>query len=144
MEVQCTDLLCHVMLLCIVFNYNNNNNRRGKEEKHMLKIPFLEEGLKNHKNRWCRMNKNEFRDSSFLSWTWIKCGNKAVIDRGLSVFPSLWVPFVFTHRSYPGHDKTQLFVPPLPSLKSRNLVMAGKACAFVIADFGLFYRKVER
>lgn len=68
MEVQCTDLLCHVMLLCIVFNYNNNN-RRGKEEKHMLKIPFLEEGLKNHKNRWCRMNKNEFRDSSFLSWT---------------------------------------------------------------------------
>lgn len=87
------------------------------------------------------MNKNEFCESSFLSWTRIKSYNKAVIDWGLLAFSSLLVPFVYAHRSYPGHDKTQLFVPAFPSLKSRNLVIAAKVCAFIITDFRLLSQR---
>lgn len=113
----------------------------GNEEKHVLEIPFPVGSFKSHKTRWCRMNKNAFCESSFLSWTRIKSYNKAVIDWGLLAFSSLWVPFVYAYRSYSSRDKTQFFVPAFASLKSGNLMIAAKVCAFIITDFRLLSQR---
>lgn len=82
------------------------------------------------------MNKNEFCDSYCL------IGQESSPTTKLSLTRHTWPspasePLAYAHRSYPSHDKTQLFVPTFSPFKSRNLVIAAKGCVFVPADLKL-------